>query len=181
MPALPMLSATTRGFMRTRAAQALERVNMFRKEEEWGHGVHVRLLNVVDPVHEMPHNLLQVHDMWVAGRKNASHRSKFETFTWDKAWRLGAALKKHPEYVSAFQAGRNRDDFFYGGAIKVVCNVSELGRPTTLIISVSGLNEVDDEAVAIAFAQQIPGLDQTQLRAIAKISGGYIARKLLDL
>lgn len=178
---LPALKVPTVRLLRGEAVGALQDIRARVGAEAKDKGVHVRLFMIVSKDFECPADLLELNEFWVHGPANFTERRRFEMFTFEKGLRLAAARWHLPHCISAFEAFRDRTLHRYGGAICVECLVQELGRkPVWLILSVSGLSELLDEAVAVRLAQRLPwSANQSQLQRIVALSKNITAQQLL--
>lgn len=87
--------------------------------------------------------------------ETAERAKKYLEFCQEKAIRLAL----YPNHISSWQS-RDVASKKYGGAV----------RARDLIISFSGLKEIDDESVSCFIAELLGKMDASELRAICEIS-----------
>lgn len=164
--------------IREQTVSALAKVLAVLKPEDQGSGIHMRIFMLMEGVGG-PKDLAEILEVWIYGKTNHKEARQFRIFSFEKALRLAIYFKRNHNIRSAYQANRNRDEDRYAGAVLVRCNVPGFGL-VWLIVSVSGLGEMSDEAVALLVAKSLPwAVDVRDIGDIVRASKNEMAKYLL--
>lgn len=153
---LPHLRAASIKTLHAQSAQALAQVLTLLSPVDQGKGVFVRLYLLMQGVGG-PKDLLQLDECWINGFTNLTERRRYSIFSNEKVFRFAEHFRLNPRIRSSYQAGHDRDKGHYAGAVLIRCVVPEFGEsPVHLVFSVSGLSELEDEALAVQIAMHMP-------------------------
>ncbi len=177
---LPHLHTDSVKELHTQAAQALAQVLALLPPIDQRKGVFSCLYLLMDGVGG-PTDLLQLDECWIHGQTNVTERRRYSVFSNEKVFRFSEYFRVYRNIRSSYQAGRNRNNGHYAGAVLVRCTVSELGSaPVWLIFSISGLSEMEDEALAVCLAARMPwNANRDDIKSIVMASKNTLVPALL--
>ncbi|MBL7046001.1 MAG: hypothetical protein ISR99_03170 [Parcubacteria group bacterium] len=157
---MPIDNATKTKFAIS-AGNAVRDVLSLNKRDSNSLGVMFHILHLpLKPPSDMWLGLEPLHESWVAGADNFHKLPKYTWVVREKVIRLAKNLLDFG-HVSAWQS-RDPDDMKdrrqFGGAGLFLCDVPELGpKPSRVLIAMSGLNELEDDASVALTAHSIGG------------------------
>lgn len=105
------------------------------------------------------YEMIEFVGSWGGGTLNYISWNKYKNLSMEKAHRLGRHVAAG--HVSSYTADRNPEEFRYGGAVLLSCQIPGYGRGPALIIwSMSGLPEQGDETAMLLAAKNMTAKDE---------------------